>query len=95
MLTFATFPVDLAGALSWLLMGLLVGLLAGHVGRRGEYGLLGEVYVAVVGALVGGALGALLARGWPGYVYSLCGAYLGACVLIAAGRGVGAGRTWR
>jgi len=44
------------GLLSWVLVGLLAGWLAGFVtGRRNE-GCLTKIVVGVIGALIGGAL---------------------------------------
>jgi len=42
------------GILSWIVVGLIAGWLAGLVMRGGGYGLLGDIIVGVVGGLLGG-----------------------------------------
>jgi uncharacterized membrane protein YeaQ/YmgE (transglycosylase-associated protein family) len=42
------------GLLSWIVVGLIAGWLAGQVMRGGGYGLLGDIVVGVIGGLVGG-----------------------------------------
>lgn len=52
------------GLLSWLAMGLLVGILAKFImpGRDGG-GLVGTIIVGIVGAMLGGWLGTMLGIG--------------------------------
>ncbi len=42
--------------LSWIVVGLIAGWLAGKVVRGGGYGLLGDIIVGVLGGLIGGWL---------------------------------------
>jgi uncharacterized membrane protein YeaQ/YmgE (transglycosylase-associated protein family) len=42
------------GILSWIVVGLIAGWLAGIVVRGGGYGLIGDLIVGIVGALLGG-----------------------------------------
>ena len=42
------------GILSWIVVGLIAGWLAGLVMRGGGYGGLGDIVVGVVGGLLGG-----------------------------------------
>jgi uncharacterized membrane protein YeaQ/YmgE (transglycosylase-associated protein family) len=42
------------GILSWIIVGLIAGWLAGMVMRGGGYGLIGDIIVGVVGGLLGG-----------------------------------------
>ena len=42
------------GILSWIVVGLIAGWLAGMVMKGGGYGLVGDIIVGVVGALLGG-----------------------------------------
>jgi uncharacterized membrane protein YeaQ/YmgE (transglycosylase-associated protein family) len=42
------------GILSWIVVGLIAGWLAGMVMRGGGYGLVGDIIVGVVGGLLGG-----------------------------------------
>jgi uncharacterized membrane protein YeaQ/YmgE (transglycosylase-associated protein family) len=42
--------------LAWLVVGLIAGWLAGLVAKGSGYGLLGDVIIGIVGALLGGFL---------------------------------------
>ncbi|HEX7555853.1 MAG TPA: GlsB/YeaQ/YmgE family stress response membrane protein [Leptolinea sp.] len=44
------------GILSWILVGLIAGWLAGKVMKGSGFGLLGDILIGIVGALVGGWL---------------------------------------
>jgi uncharacterized membrane protein YeaQ/YmgE (transglycosylase-associated protein family) len=46
--------------LAWLLVGLIAGWLAGMVMKGGGYGLVGDILIGIVGALVGGFLAQVL-----------------------------------
>jgi uncharacterized membrane protein YeaQ/YmgE (transglycosylase-associated protein family) len=41
---------------AWIVVGLIAGWLAGQVMRGGGYGIVGDVIVGVVGAVIGGFL---------------------------------------
>ena len=71
--------------LLWIVLGLVAGFLASMVMRGGGYGLLGDIIVGVVGALLGGWLFSLFgAGGVTGFnLWSIFVAFIGACVLIA------------
>jgi uncharacterized membrane protein YeaQ/YmgE (transglycosylase-associated protein family) len=50
------------GILSWIILGLVAGWLAGQF-MQGGYGLAGDVVLGIVGAIVGGFMsGAILGR---------------------------------
>jgi len=42
------------GILSWIVVGLIAGWLAGLVVKGGGYGCVGDIVVGVIGALLGG-----------------------------------------
>lgn len=42
------------GILSWIVVGLIAGWLAGLVMRGGGYGLAGDIIVGVIGGVIGG-----------------------------------------
>ena len=42
------------GILSWIVVGLLAGWLAGLVVKGGGYGCIGDIVVGVIGGLLGG-----------------------------------------
>ena len=44
------------GLLAWLVVGLIAGWLAGQVMKGSDFGLLGDIVIGVIGALVGGWL---------------------------------------
>jgi uncharacterized membrane protein YeaQ/YmgE (transglycosylase-associated protein family) len=46
------------GILAWIVVGLIAGWLASKVMRGGGYGLIGDIIVGVVGAVIGGFLAA-------------------------------------
>jgi uncharacterized membrane protein YeaQ/YmgE (transglycosylase-associated protein family) len=75
------------GILAWIVVGLIAGWLASQVMRGGGYGLIGDIIVGIVGALIGGFLAAnLLNR--PNAVNginitSILVAFVGAVILLA------------
>jgi uncharacterized membrane protein YeaQ/YmgE (transglycosylase-associated protein family) len=75
------------GLLAWLIVGLVAGWLAGMVMKGGGYGVVGDIIIGIVGAVVGGFLASQL-LGIPDPVNglnvgSIIVAFLGAVVLIA------------
>jgi uncharacterized membrane protein YeaQ/YmgE (transglycosylase-associated protein family) len=42
------------GILSWIVVGLIAGWLAGKVVKGGGFGLIGDIIVGVIGGLLGG-----------------------------------------
>ena len=73
--------------LSWLVVGLIAGFLASQVMRGGGYGLIGDIIVGIVGALIGGFLASTLLK-MPNAVNginltSIIVAFIGAVILIA------------
>jgi uncharacterized membrane protein YeaQ/YmgE (transglycosylase-associated protein family) len=78
------------GVLSWIVVGLIAGWLAGQVMRGGGYGLVGDILVGIIGGLVGGYLAGVLfgvADAVNGInVVSIVVAFVGAIVLIAISR---------
>jgi uncharacterized membrane protein YeaQ/YmgE (transglycosylase-associated protein family) len=80
------------GILSWIVVGLIAGWLAGLVVRGGGYGLVGNIVVGIVGALMGGFLAGALFN-VPDAVNginltSILIAFLGAVILILILRAV-------
>jgi len=74
--------------LGWIVIGLLAGFVAGQVMKGSGYGIVGDVVVGLVGAVVGGFLASLLGLGglnsndpisWGTFFIAL----IGAIVLIA------------
>jgi uncharacterized membrane protein YeaQ/YmgE (transglycosylase-associated protein family) len=76
------------GILTWILLGLVAGWLAGQVMKGGGYGLVGDIILGIVGAVVGGFLASnLLGLDFNGFnLTSLLIAFVGACLVIAISR---------
>jgi uncharacterized membrane protein YeaQ/YmgE (transglycosylase-associated protein family) len=75
------------GILAWIVVGLIAGWLASQVMRGGGYGLIGDIIVGIVGALIGGFLAANLLN-MPNAVNginitSILVAFVGALILLA------------
>ena len=84
------------GLLAWIVVGLIAGWLASQVMRGGGYGLIGDIIVGVVGALIGGFLASTLLK-MPNAVSginvtSILVAFVGAVILLAILRAVGGRR---
>ena len=83
------------GILSWIVVGLIAGWLATRV-MRGGYGLIGDIIVGAVGAVIGGFLAATFLK-MPNAVNginvtSILVAFVGAVILLAILRAVGGRR---
>ena len=48
------------GILSWIVVGLIAGWLAGQLMRGSGFGVLGDIIVGIIGALLGGFLASAL-----------------------------------
>lgn len=48
------------GLLAWIVVGLIAGWLAGLVMKGSGYGILGDIILGIIGALVGGFLASAL-----------------------------------
>ncbi len=79
----------------WIVVGLVAGFLASLVMRGGGYGVVGDVIVGLVGALIGGFLANLLGLGASGLIGTIIVAFIGACILIAILRFVSSSRAGR
>jgi len=71
-----------ANLIWFLLIGLAAGWLAGRVVRGGGYGLVGDLIIGVIGALVGGWLFSQLGIHAGGRLGALVTAFVGAALLI-------------
>jgi len=78
------------GLLTWLIVGGIVGWLAGKVVKGRSFGLIGNVVIGVIGALVGGWLaGAVLNIQNPISGFNLTTfivAFIGSVLLLYAAR---------
>lgn len=75
--------MSVMGLLFWLLIGAIAGWLAGELMRGRGFGVIGNIIVGIVGALVGGFLFDVLGLAPnAGMVGSLITATIGAIVLL-------------
>ena len=77
------------GLLLWIVFGAIAGWIASLL-MKSEGGLLWDILVGIVGAVVGGCVMSLLGQGGVGgfNLYSFLVAILGACIFIAILRAV-------
>lgn len=88
--------------LTWLIVGLVAGVLASLIVGGSGYGILGDIVVGIVGAFIGGWV--FRAAGWSAPFGGLAGtifvALIGAILLLVIlhlamrGRGGTRARTW-
>ncbi len=81
--------------IAWILLGLVAGWLAGQFMRGGGYGMIGDIVLGIIGALVGGFLsGTLLGIDVTGFnLISVIVAFVGAVIVIAIARMITGRRT--
>jgi uncharacterized membrane protein YeaQ/YmgE (transglycosylase-associated protein family) len=78
------------GIIVWIIVGLVAGWLAGQIMKGSGYGLIGDLILGLVGAVVGGWLVGLVAPAAEpsGFFGSVIVATLGAVALIFIARAV-------
>ena len=84
------------GILSWLVVGLIAGWLAGMVMKGGGFGVIVDIIVGVVGALLGGWIATTFLNigGVSGInLQSILIAFVGAVLLLLVLRLIGRGRS--
>jgi uncharacterized membrane protein YeaQ/YmgE (transglycosylase-associated protein family) len=74
------------GVVAWLAVGLIAGWLAGVVMSGGGFGIVRDLVLGLVGALVGGIISGFFLEGDAGFWGSVGVSFIGACVLIAIAR---------
>jgi uncharacterized membrane protein YeaQ/YmgE (transglycosylase-associated protein family) len=75
--------------IAWIVLGLVAGWLAGMIMRGSGYGIIGDIVLGILGAIIGGWLtAAILGRDMVnGFnIETLLVAVLGAVILIAISR---------
>ena len=88
--------LDFDTVLIWLLVGLVAGFFASHIALGHGLGLLGDVVVGIIGALLGGFLSgvfhwSIVIVGHP-IISAMVVAFLGAVILLIIVRILGMGR---
>jgi uncharacterized membrane protein YeaQ/YmgE (transglycosylase-associated protein family) len=74
--------MDIQSFAMFLLIGLAAGWLAGRIMKSGSSGLVGDMIVGVIGAILGGWLFDVLGISVGGLLGSLVTALIGAIVLL-------------
>ena len=72
---------------SWVVVGLLAGWLAGIVMKNGGYGLIGDLLLGVFGSVAGGWIALNVSAGW-GLFPTVVVAFLVAIIVLVAQRKV-------
>ena len=70
------------GCKGWIIIGGIVGWLAGLVMRGSGFEILGDIIVGMIGGVIGGIMLGLLVTTTVGFWDSLVTAFIGACILI-------------
>jgi len=72
--------------LGWIVIGTIAGWLTGKIMRGAGYGILVDLILGLVGAVIGGWIFGLLGISAYGLLASLAAATVGAVVLVAIAR---------
>jgi len=75
------------GIITWIVVGLIAGWLAGQVMKGGGYGVLVDIILGILGGIVGGWDLGLLGI-WPGggVIGAIIVAFVGAVILVGISR---------
>jgi uncharacterized membrane protein YeaQ/YmgE (transglycosylase-associated protein family) len=75
------------GFVTWIVVGLIAGWLAGQVMKGGGYGVLMDIVLGILGGVLGGWLFGLLGV-WPGggVIGATIVAFAGAVILVGISR---------
>jgi uncharacterized membrane protein YeaQ/YmgE (transglycosylase-associated protein family) len=75
------------GIITWIVVGLIAGWLAGQVMKGGGYGALVDIILGILGGVVGGWVFGMLGV-WPGggLIGSIIVAFVGAVILVGITR---------
>lgn len=65
----------------WAVVGLIAGWATGKIMSGKGYGMLHDILLGMVGAVIGGWLMGMLGFGGGGLIYTVAVAILGACLL--------------
>jgi len=68
---------------SWLLLGLIAGWLAGQIRRGRGFGCITDILLGLIGSYLGGWIFMKLGIFGGGFLYSLAAATLGAVILVS------------
>lgn len=68
--------------LYWIIVGLIAGWLAGKVMKGGGYGVIVDIILGILGAILGGWVFGLLGLHAGGLIGSIIVAFVGAVILV-------------
>ena len=71
------------GFVSWLILGLVAGWLAGKIARGRGFGCITDIILGLIGSYLGGWIFMKLGIFGGGFLYSLAAATLGAVILVS------------
>jgi uncharacterized membrane protein YeaQ/YmgE (transglycosylase-associated protein family) len=72
----------MGGLIYWIVVGLIAGWLAGKVMKGGGYGVVVDIILGILGAIVGGFVFGLLGLHAGGLIGSIIVAFVGAVILV-------------
>jgi uncharacterized membrane protein YeaQ/YmgE (transglycosylase-associated protein family) len=70
------------GLIWWIIVGLIAGWAAGKIMKGGGYGVIADIVLGILGAVIGGWVVGVLGFGGGGLIWSILVAILGAVILI-------------
>jgi uncharacterized membrane protein YeaQ/YmgE (transglycosylase-associated protein family) len=83
---FADFMLHPASLAVWIVVGVIVGYLTAKFMENPSYGLIGDVLLGSIGAVLGGALLGFFVAGEPEFWLAVLTALIGAIVVVVGGR---------
>ena len=72
----------MSGFIYWIVVGLIAGWLAGKVMKGGGYGVVMDIVLGILGALLGGWVFGVLGLHAGGLIGSIIVAFVGAVILV-------------
>jgi uncharacterized membrane protein YeaQ/YmgE (transglycosylase-associated protein family) len=75
------------GIITWIIVGLIAGWLAGQVMKGGGYGVLVDIILGILGGIIGGWVFGQIGI-WPGggIIGAIIVAFIGAVILVGISR---------
>jgi uncharacterized membrane protein YeaQ/YmgE (transglycosylase-associated protein family) len=74
------------GILWWIIVGLIAGWLAGRVMKGGGYGVLADIVLGILGAILGGWIFSKMGMGATSTIGAIIVAFIGAVILVGLAR---------
>ncbi len=72
--------------IAWIIVGLIAGWLAGTLSRGRGFGCIADIFLGMIGAILGGWIFSNLNIHGGGLLYSIAAATVGAVILVAVAR---------